>query len=81
MLKSIETYKSKGLCQTFTSFITWILHQIWGKAFTLESLDRKLVPLEEKVKVSGLWLRCVPAPDGCQRWKWRVRDGKLELRD
>ncbi|XP_023805571.1 uncharacterized protein LOC101166422 isoform X1 [Oryzias latipes] len=58
-----------------------ISDQIWGKAFTLESLDRKLVPLEEKVKVSGLWLRCVPAPDGCQRWKWRVRDGKLELRD
>ncbi|RVE60075.1 hypothetical protein OJAV_G00194390 [Oryzias javanicus] len=58
-----------------------ISDQMWGKAFTLETLDRKLVSFQEEIKVSDLWLCCVPAPDWCQRWKWRVRDGKLELRE
>ncbi|XP_044035385.1 mitogen-activated protein kinase kinase kinase 14 isoform X2 [Siniperca chuatsi] len=57
-----------------------ISDQISGKAFTLETLDRKTVSFEQEIKESGLWLRCVPAPDRCQRWRWRVRDGKLELR-
>lgn len=55
--------------------------QISGKAFTLETLDRKTVPFEQEIKESCLWLRCVPAPDRCQRWRWRVQDGKLELRE
>ncbi|KAM9336951.1 mitogen-activated protein kinase kinase kinase 14 [Symphorus nematophorus] len=58
-----------------------ISDQISGKAFTLETLDRKTVSFEQEIKESCLWLRCVPAPDRCQRWKWRVRDGKLELRE
>ncbi|XP_062298249.1 uncharacterized protein LOC134003133 [Scomber scombrus] len=58
-----------------------ISDQISGKAFTLETLDRKMVPLEQEIKDSYLWLRCVPAPDRCQRWRWRVSDGKLELRE
>ncbi|KAF6725282.1 Mitogen-activated protein kinase kinase kinase 14 [Oryzias melastigma] len=58
-----------------------ISDQMWGKAFTLETLDRKLVSFQEEITVSNLWLCCVPAPDWCQRWRWRVRDGKLELRE
>lgn len=58
-----------------------ISDQISEKAFTLETLDRKLVSFEQEIKASGLWLRCVPAPDRCQRWSWRVKDGKLELRE
>ncbi|KAG8008829.1 Mitogen-activated protein kinase kinase kinase 14 [Nibea albiflora] len=58
-----------------------ISDQISGKAFTLETLDRKMVSFEQEVKESCLWLRCVPAPDRCQRWRWRVQDGKLELRE
>ncbi|XP_045924293.1 mitogen-activated protein kinase kinase kinase 14 isoform X1 [Micropterus dolomieu] len=58
-----------------------ISNQISGKAFTLETLDRKMVPFEQEIKESCLWLRCVPAPDRCQRWRWRVRDSKLELRE
>ncbi|XP_071318288.1 mitogen-activated protein kinase kinase kinase 14 isoform X2 [Trachinotus anak] len=55
--------------------------QISGKAFTLETLDRKMVSFDQEIKESGVWLRCVPAPDTCQRWRWRVRDGKLELQE
>ncbi|XP_026206423.1 uncharacterized protein LOC113155902 isoform X2 [Anabas testudineus] len=58
-----------------------ISDQISGKTFTLETLDRKMVSLEQEITESGLWLRCVPAPDRCQRWRWRVRDGELELRE
>ncbi|XP_056286612.1 mitogen-activated protein kinase kinase kinase 14-like isoform X2 [Pseudoliparis swirei] len=50
-------------------------------AFTLETLDRKTVSFEQEIRESCLWLRCVPAPDRCQRWRWRVTDGKLELRE
>ncbi|XP_031698778.1 mitogen-activated protein kinase kinase kinase 14 [Anarrhichthys ocellatus] len=55
--------------------------QIPGKAFTLETLDRKTVSFEQEIREPCLWLRCVPAPDRCQRWRWRVTDGKLELRE
>ncbi|KAK1881393.1 Mitogen-activated protein kinase kinase kinase 14 [Dissostichus eleginoides] len=58
-----------------------ISDQISGKAFTLETLDRKTVSFEQEIRESCLWLRCVPAPDRCQRWRWRVRYGKLELRE
>ncbi|KAM7370395.1 hypothetical protein PAMP_009948 [Pampus punctatissimus] len=58
-----------------------ISDQISGKAFTLETLDRKMVPFEQEIRESCLWLRCVPAPDRCQHWRWRVQDGKLELRE
>ncbi|XP_074519906.1 mitogen-activated protein kinase kinase kinase 14 [Halichoeres trimaculatus] len=58
-----------------------ISDQVSGKAFTLETLDRKTVSFEEEIRESCLWLRCVPAPDRCQRWRWRVRDGRLELRE
>ncbi|XP_068160926.1 mitogen-activated protein kinase kinase kinase 14 isoform X2 [Antennarius striatus] len=58
-----------------------ISDQISGKAFTLETLDRKMISFEQEIRESCLWLRCVPAPDRCQRWRWRVRDGKLELRE
>ncbi|XP_034415235.1 mitogen-activated protein kinase kinase kinase 14-like [Cyclopterus lumpus] len=58
-----------------------ISDQISGKAFTLETLDRKSVSFEQEIRESCLWLRCVPAPDRCQRWRWRVTDGKLELRE
>ncbi|CAL9699551.1 unnamed protein product [Knipowitschia caucasica] len=57
-----------------------ISNQISEEAFTLETLDRKLVSFEQEIKASGLWLRCVPAPNKCHRWRWRVTNGKLELR-
>uniref|UniRef100_A0A096LXL4 Mitogen-activated protein kinase kinase kinase 14b n=1 Tax=Poecilia formosa TaxID=48698 RepID=A0A096LXL4_POEFO len=58
-----------------------ISDQISAKTFTLETLDRKTVSFEEEISESGSWFRCVPAPDRCQRWSWRVQDGKLELRE
>nr|XP_057922293.1 mitogen-activated protein kinase kinase kinase kinase 1 isoform X2 [Doryrhamphus excisus] len=45
-----------------------------------QTLDRKLVSSEWEIQEACLWLRCVPAPDACQRWTWRVRDGTLEQR-
>lgn len=76
-----------GRLDTFQSVLRLLVNdlssvtQISGKAFTLETLDRKTVPFEQEIKESCLWLRCVPAPDRCQRWRWRVQDGKLELRE
>lgn len=58
-----------------------ISNQISAETFTLETLDRKLVSFEQEIKASGLWLCCVPAPDRCQRWKWRIKHGKLDLRE
>ncbi|XP_035467482.2 mitogen-activated protein kinase kinase kinase 14 isoform X3 [Scophthalmus maximus] len=58
-----------------------ISEQISGKAFTLETLDRKSVSFEAEITESCVWLRCVPAPDTCRLWRWRVRDGKLELQE
>ncbi|KAG7277602.1 hypothetical protein CRUP_013920 [Coryphaenoides rupestris] len=57
-----------------------ISDQISVKAFTLETLDRKLVSFQQEVQESGLWLCCVPAPDRCPRWYWRINNGKLDLR-
>ncbi|KAF0025859.1 hypothetical protein F2P81_022740 [Scophthalmus maximus] len=42
-----------------------ISEQISGKAFTLETLDRKSVSFEAEITESCVWLRCVPAPDTC----------------
>lgn len=64
-----------------TLFHSFSLFQVSGKPFTLETLDRKTVPFDEEIKESCVWLRCVPALDRCQHWSWRVRDGKLELRE
>lgn len=47
----------------------------------METLDRKTVPFDQEIRESCVWLRCVPALDRCSRWSWRVRDGKLELRE
>ncbi|KAF7665095.1 hypothetical protein LDENG_00155310 [Lucifuga dentata] len=58
-----------------------ISDQISEKAFTLETLDRRMVSFEQEILESCLWLRCVPAPDKCQRWNWRIKDGKIELRE
>lgn len=57
------------------------LTKVSGKAFTLETLDRKSVAFDQEITESCVWLCCVPAPDRCQRWRWRVRDGRLELRE
>ncbi|CAL8284505.1 unnamed protein product [Merluccius merluccius] len=57
-----------------------ISDQISVKAFTMETLDRKLVSFQQEVQESGLLLRCVPAPDRCHRWYWRINDGKLDFR-
>lgn len=58
-----------------------ISNQISEEAFTLETLDRKCISFEQEIKASGLWLCCIPAPDRCQRWSWRIKHGKLELRE
>ncbi|XP_046888174.1 mitogen-activated protein kinase kinase kinase 14 isoform X1 [Hypomesus transpacificus] len=58
-----------------------ISEQITAKAFSMETLDRKTVSFQQEIQESGLWLRCVPAPDGCQLWNWRIKEGKLEIRD
>ena len=68
------------LCCAGVDINTMSYNQISVKAFTLETLDRKLVSFQQEVQESGLWLRCVPAPDRCPRWYWRINDGKLDLR-
>ncbi|XP_077359004.1 mitogen-activated protein kinase kinase kinase 14-like [Festucalex cinctus] len=57
-----------------------ISEQMSASAFTLEMLDRKPVCFRREIRESCLWLRCVDAPDSCPRWTWRVRGGKLEVR-
>ncbi|XP_054622864.1 mitogen-activated protein kinase kinase kinase 14 isoform X2 [Dunckerocampus dactyliophorus] len=57
-----------------------ISEQVSMTAFTLETLDSKLVSSEWEIQEAFLWLRCVPAPDSCQRWTWRVLNGTLERR-
>ncbi|XP_051928252.1 mitogen-activated protein kinase kinase kinase 14-like [Hippocampus zosterae] len=57
-----------------------ISEQMSTSPFTLETLDRKSVCFRQEICESCLWLRCVEAPDSCPRWMWRVRDGKLEVR-
>lgn len=61
--------------------LNYCVFQVSGKPFTLETLDRKAVPFDEEIRESCVWLRCVPALDRCRHWTWRVRDGKLELRE
>lgn len=56
------------------------LFQISERVFTLETLQGQQVAHDEELLESGLELHCVPAPDFCPRWKWRVRDGALEIR-
>ncbi|XP_073720244.1 uncharacterized protein map3k14b isoform X1 [Misgurnus anguillicaudatus] len=58
-----------------------ISEQISMKVFSLATLDGRLVPPDMEVCESGMWLQCVPAPDGSSSWDWRVRDGKLELQE
>ncbi|XP_072536212.1 mitogen-activated protein kinase kinase kinase 14 [Salminus brasiliensis] len=55
--------------------------QISMRTFSLATLDGKLVSPDIEVSDSGLWLQCVPAPDGSTSWDWRVRDGKLEKQE
>ncbi|KAJ8414441.1 hypothetical protein AAFF_G00053110 [Aldrovandia affinis] len=58
-----------------------ISEQISERAFSLETLDGQLVSHDEEVQDSGLCVRCTPAPDGSRSWRWRVREGRLELRE
>ncbi|KTG01779.1 hypothetical protein cypCar_00026215 [Cyprinus carpio] len=58
-----------------------ISEQISLRTFSLATLDGRLVSPDTEVCESGMWLQCVPAPDGSLSWDWRVRDGKLELRE
>ncbi|XP_016146914.1 uncharacterized protein [Sinocyclocheilus grahami] len=58
-----------------------ISEQISLRTFSLATLDGRLVSPDTEVCESGMWLQCVPASDGSLSWDWRVRDGKLELRE
>lgn len=58
-----------------------IVSQISLRTFSLATLDGRLVSPDTEVCESGMWLQCVPAPDGNPSWDWRVRDGKLELQE
>ncbi|XP_017289042.1 mitogen-activated protein kinase kinase kinase 14 [Kryptolebias marmoratus] len=59
---------------------TGISDQISERVFTLETLQRQQVAHDEEVLESGLELCCVPAPDFSPAWRWRIRDGVLEMR-
>ncbi|XP_073686717.1 growth factor receptor-bound protein 10-like [Garra rufa] len=52
-----------------------------NRELCLATLDGHLVSPDTEVCESGMWLQCVPAPDGSPTWEWRVRDGKLELQE
>ncbi|KAJ7987704.1 hypothetical protein DPEC_G00329250 [Dallia pectoralis] len=58
-----------------------ISEQISVKTFCLETLDRKPISFSQEITESGFWLSCVMAPDSCPRWSWRIKDGKLEIRE
>lgn len=69
-----------------------ISEQISERTFSLQSEDGRLVHHDELVQTSGLFLRCVRAPDCCRRfskhapdcslpWSWRIRNGALDLRE
>ncbi|XP_035626995.2 mitogen-activated protein kinase kinase kinase 14 isoform X2 [Oncorhynchus keta] len=60
---------------------TGISDQISERVFTMETQERVPVAHDEEVQDSGLLLRCVPAPDYSQAWRWRVKEGVLETRD
>ncbi|XP_035262531.1 mitogen-activated protein kinase kinase kinase 14-like isoform X2 [Anguilla anguilla] len=57
-----------------------ISEQISETAFSLEALDGQPVSHDEEVQDQGAFLRCTPAPDGSPCWRWRVREGRLEVR-
>ncbi|CAB1341744.1 unnamed protein product, partial [Coregonus sp. 'balchen'] len=57
---------------------TGISDQISERVFTMETQEREPVAHDEEVQDSGLLLRCVPAPDYSQTWRWRVKEGVLE---
>ncbi|KAL0992814.1 hypothetical protein UPYG_G00098830 [Umbra pygmaea] len=59
---------------------TGISDQIAERAFTMETEEGGPVAHDEEVLVSGLQLRCVLAPDYSQAWRWRVKEGILEIR-
>ncbi|XP_018619862.2 mitogen-activated protein kinase kinase kinase 14-like [Scleropages formosus] len=60
---------------------TGISEQISERAFSLETQDGRLVSPDEEVGNSGLYLRCTHALSSSGLWKWRVRDGVLDMRD
>uniref|UniRef100_A0A8C7JUL3 Mitogen-activated protein kinase kinase kinase 14a n=1 Tax=Oncorhynchus kisutch TaxID=8019 RepID=A0A8C7JUL3_ONCKI len=60
---------------------TGISDQISERVFTMETQEREPVAHDAEVQDSGLLLRCVPAPDYSQAWRWRVKEGVLETRD
>ncbi|MCJ8728470.1 hypothetical protein PDJAM_G00004800 [Pangasius djambal] len=55
--------------------------QISMRAFSLATLDGKLVSPDTEVLDSRMWLLCVPAPDNSTNWTWRIRDGKMEIQE
>ncbi|XP_017320458.2 uncharacterized protein LOC108263809 isoform X2 [Ictalurus punctatus] len=55
--------------------------QISMRAFSLATLDGKLVSPDTEVLESRMWLLCVPAPDNSTNWTWRIRDGKMETQE
>ncbi|KAF4087479.1 hypothetical protein AMELA_G00071240 [Ameiurus melas] len=55
--------------------------QISMRAFSLATLDGKLVSADTEVLESRTWLLCVPAPDNSANWTWRIRDGKMETQE
>ncbi|KAM3598356.1 uncharacterized protein V6R79_017034 [Siganus canaliculatus] len=59
---------------------TGISDQISERVFTLETQQGQQVAHDEEVLESGLELCCVPAPDFSSVWRWRIRDGVLEMR-
>lgn len=58
---------------------TGISDQISERVFTLETEHGQQINHDEEVLESGLELRCVPAPDFSSAWRWRIRDGVLEM--
>lgn len=51
------------------------------RAFSLATLDGKMVSPDAEVLESRTWLLCVPAPDNGTNWTWRIRDGKIETQE
>ncbi|MFT7797624.1 hypothetical protein Z043-100459 [Arapaima gigas] len=74
-LKIRETNKIK-----IGHIATGISEQISERAFSLETQDGCLVSHDEEVSNVGLYLRCTHAFGRSGRWKWRVKDGVLDVR-
>ncbi|XP_062388244.1 mitogen-activated protein kinase kinase kinase 14 [Sardina pilchardus] len=70
-----------------------ISEQISEPVFSLQSMDGRPVSHDEEMLESGLFLRCVHAPDcnhspvtghtpSCmQSWRWRIKNGRLETKN